>query len=239
MDKRELQNFDRFAGEYENVLNQSLEYVGKDGEYFAKYKISRLKAMCSRRGTIPTSILEFGCGTGKNLKYLRDAFPEASLCGTDISKESLDIAERLQLERCRIDLFDGQTLPYEAGTFDLILAANVFHHIPFDLHPDLVARLRNTLRPHGTLVLFEHNPLNPLTRKIVRECPFDKDARLLAPGYAKRLLRDGFASKPVVHYVLFVPPILKHWLFLEKYLEWLPLGAQYAAFSGSGGPAVR
>ncbi len=234
MEKQELQNFDQYAGEYENLLNRSLEFVGKDGEYFAEYKIDRLAAMCRKRNLAPVTILDFGCGTGKNLKHLRKHFPQTALFGTDISQDSLDIAAKLKLDNCRLDYFDGETLPYSAPTFDLVLAVNVFHHIPFELHQNLLAGLRKTLKPNGVFVLFEHNPINPITRKIVRECPFDKDARLLKPSYSRKLLSHAFDSNTSFHYVIFVPPALKALLFVEKYIEWLPLGAQYAAFAANG-----
>ncbi len=234
MEKQDLQNFDQYAGEYEDMLNRSLEFVGKDGEYFAEYKIDRLAEMCRKRNFVPSSILDFGCGTGKNLKHLRKHFPKAVLYGTDISQDSLDIAAKLNLDNCNLDYFDGETLPYKTPMFDMILAVNVFHHIPFELHEGLLASLRKTLKPDGVFVLFEHNPINPITRKIVRECPFDKDARLLKPSYSSKLLSQAFDSKTSFHYVIFVPPALKALLFVEKFIEWLPLGAQYAAFATNG-----
>lgn len=234
LEKQELQNFDQYAGEYEDMLNRSLEFVGKDGEYFAEYKIDRLAEMCHKRNLVPLSILDFGSGTGKNLKHLRKHFPKAALYGTDISQDSLEIAAKLNIENCKLEHFDGESLPYKTPMFDMILAVNVFHHIPFELHESLLVGLRKTLNPDGVFVLFEHNPINPITRKIVRECPFDKDARLLKPSYSSKLLSQVFDSKTSFHYVIFVPPALKALLFVEKFIEWLPLGAQYAAFAGNG-----
>ena len=37
------------------------------------------------------------------------------------------------------------------------------------------------LKNDGQLIIFEHNPLNPITRKIVKECEYDEDAILLTP----------------------------------------------------------
>ncbi|MBL0061963.1 MAG: class I SAM-dependent methyltransferase [bacterium] len=149
--------------------------------------------ICRERNLAPSTILDFGCGTGKNLKHLRKHFPKAVLFGTDISQDSLDIAAKLNLDSCKLDYFDGETLPYKAPMFDMILAVNVFHHIPFELHEGLLAGLRKTLNPDGVFVLFEQNPINPITRKIVRECPFDKDARLLKPSY-----RTNCCHKPLI-----------------------------------------
>lgn len=42
----------------------------------------------------PHNILEVGCGTGKNLLRLHQIFPEASLCGVDLSRHMLRVARR-------------------------------------------------------------------------------------------------------------------------------------------------
>ena len=45
------------------------------------------------------------------------------------------------------------------------------------------------LKPGGRLYLFEHNPLNPVTKYLVKTCVFDKEARLLSFSNTKRLLK--------------------------------------------------
>lgn len=39
------------------------------------------------------TIMEIGCGTGYNLKYLAQSYPKAKLIGWDLSKEMLQVAE--------------------------------------------------------------------------------------------------------------------------------------------------
>jgi len=46
------------------------------------------------RSLDPSRVLEIGTGTGKNLVQLCRAFPEAAVCGLDISAEMLDVARR-------------------------------------------------------------------------------------------------------------------------------------------------
>lgn len=53
----------------------------------------------------PRLVLEVGCGTGTNLKYLAKCLPEAKLIGVDLSVDMLRIAERkLRPWRSRIEL---------------------------------------------------------------------------------------------------------------------------------------
>jgi len=87
--------------------------------------------------------------------------------------------------------------------------------------------LYQRLTPGGTIVIFEHNPFNPVTRKIVNDCPYDKDAVLLRPSELKTLLVDAGLLVHRSVYCLFVPPSLSALLPLESKLGWLPLGGQY------------
>jgi hypothetical protein len=77
------------------------------------------------------------------------------------------------------------------------------------------------------LCLFEHNPLNPLTRHAVNTCPFDENAVLIgAPTMRRRVHEAGFGNARV-KYRIFFPHFLRTLRPLEPKLTWLPLGAQY------------
>ncbi len=103
----------------------------------------------------------------------------------------------------------------------------MFHHIPHDEHVALLAEIRRVLAPAGRLFVFEHNPLNPLTRHAVNTCVFDEHAELvLAPTMRRRVRDAGFAAADV-RYRIFFPHALRRLRPLEARLTWLPLGAQY------------
>ena len=113
------------------------------------------------------------------------------------------------------------------GTFDVALAACVFHHIPHAEHGALLGELRRVLKDDGMLLVFEHNPLNPLTRQAVNTCIFDEHAVLIgAAGMRGRALAAGFATADV-RYRIFFPHWARRLRPTEKWLTWLPLGAQY------------
>ena len=86
-------------------------------------------------------------------------------------------------------------------------------------------------RPGGLIVLFEHNPFNPLTRRAVHGCEFDKDAELLSRRRASRLLADAGISAPRGRYIEFFTRESRLLRGIEARLGWLPLGAQYAVFA--------
>lgn len=80
------------------------------------------------------------------------------------------------------------------------------------------------------LAIIEHNPINPLTRKIVRDCPYDENAILLSHHESvERLDRVGL-KKVKVRFLVFVPSSMKILAPLEALLVWCPLGAQYLAY---------
>jgi len=80
-------------------------------------------------------------------------------------------------------------------------------------------------------MLFEHNPWNPLTQHAVRNCPFDENAVLIAaPEMRRRLIKCGFGTIKT-DYRTFFPAPLAALRPLERFLGWLPIGAQYSLFA--------
>jgi ubiquinone/menaquinone biosynthesis C-methylase UbiE len=102
--------------------------------------------------------LEIGAGTGYfTLNLLRAGLVERATC-TDISPGMLAAlsanAQRLGL-RVETVPADAERLPFEDGSFDLVLGHAVLHHLP-DL-PTAFAELARVLAPGGTL-LFAGEP---------------------------------------------------------------------------------
>ena len=144
-----------------------------------------------------------------------------------MSIKSLEIAAARFGQNADFVAFDGGRLPFADGTFDVAFSACVFHHIAAGEHPGLLAEMRRVLRPDGQLMIFEHNPLNPLTVHTVNTCSFDENAVLIRGRAMKqRLDRAGFRDAEL-RYRVFFPRMLTWLRPLENLLGWLPLGAQY------------
>ncbi len=222
--------FDKFADEYRALHTANIRMSGESPEFFAEYKvrdvIETLNADAAPRPAQP-AILDFGGGIGTSVPYFRKYCPEARLTCLDVSRRSLAVASERFPDLADFAWFDGKTIPFSDECFDVAFAACVFHHIDHGLHRRLLGEIRRVLAPGGMVFVFEHNPLNPLTRHAVNTCAFDADARLISgPAMRRRLAEAGFAGARL-RYRLFFPRQMDRLRPLEKYLTWMPLGAQY------------
>ena len=213
--------FDQYAEQYDRLMGEAIpDGLNEDG-YFAEYKIA---LMAARLGQLkPQRILDFGCGAGRSLPYLAQYFPDAELWGYDVSPASLKIAaERAPSARLFSDWDNlGDT------RFDVIIAANVFHHIPLAHRHTALCHCQQALAVNGQMFLFEHNPYNPATRWVFERCPFDADAEMFPLKTALKLARQAGFSATEQGYTLFFPRPLAFLRGLEPLLKHIPLGAQY------------
>jgi SAM-dependent methyltransferase len=221
--------FDRFARDYARLHAASIAAAGEEPAYYAEYKLRRIQRLVGERFAEP--VLDYGCGVGTLLALLAGRFPHVE--GFDPSGESLALA-RARAPGCRLH-DDAEALP--PGTFGLVVLACVLHHVPPAARPAVLARVRRLLRPGGRVIVFEHNPMNPLTRRAVALCPFDQGVELLWPRETRRRLRGaGFEGVRCEHIVFFPRPLARLRV-LEPSLRRVPLGAQYEVVGVASGPA--
>ena len=165
------------------------------------------------------------------MPQVRKHLPGAQLTCLDVSRRCLEIAEKRFPYFAYYVHFDGVHIPFPAEYFDIAYAACVFHHIDHVEHGLLLHELRRVIRSDGSLFVFEHNPYNPLTVRVVNNCAFDKNARLIrAAAMREQLTVAGFSSVKIC-YRIFFPHALRILRPLERALTWLPLGGQYYALA--------
>lgn len=225
MDKAE---FDQFADEYHSLHTDNIKVTGESPEYFAEYKIAELRAIVDADRIPHATLLDFGAGIGNSIPWFRKYFAKSALTCADPSEKSLALAkERFPGDESIVATTEDK-IPVEDASFDLVFSACVFHHIPHEEHGRWLAELRRVTKPGGALVIFEHNPFNPLTVRAVNTCPFDANARLItARGLTREVERKGYARSRT-RYHIFFPHALASLRPMEKRLAWLPLGGQYS-----------
>ena len=218
-----MSEFDQYSNNYDNLFKKNIGSFANDLNYFAKYKIKKLK---KKLKNYPNKILEYGCGTGKNLLMLEEEFKDSKIYGYDPSIESLKIAKKNNL---KTEFFDSQKKI--EGDFDIILVACVLHHInPNELENNLLF-IKEKLSKNGLIFIFEHNPINPITKHLVSTCPFDKNAVLIRRSRLVKKLKKLMYKKINSEYCMFFPERLSFLNKFESILNWIPLGGQYLVFA--------
>ncbi len=220
-------DFDRYAAQYRDLHNASITASGEESEYFAQYKADVARRELGPAAQSAVKVLDFGTGIGGSIAPLRRALPNAELHGADISSESVAMAQRQHGDHATFAVIANNALPYPDASFDAVFVACVYHHIPLDQREHWTREIRRVLRPDGHLLVFEHNMLNPLTRKVVRDCEFDKDAILLPRRELLGLVGQHAFKAVRARYIVFFPRPLSFFRPIESSLGWLPLGAQY------------
>jgi ubiquinone/menaquinone biosynthesis C-methylase UbiE len=225
--------FDAHAEDYNDILATAITASGESAEYFADYKVRDLATTWIRhrggRGPQPR-VLDFGAGVGGAIPFFERYLPGAAVTCADASSRSLHVGQRRFAERAQFVHCPGATLPCDDGSFDIAYAACGFHHIPHADHVRVLRELRRVLRPGGLLMVYEHNPWNPLTVRTVRACPFDDGAVLVQAGtLGTRMAAAGFA-RVRTRFRVFFPRALRLLRSLEHRLAWCPLGSLYHAF---------
>lgn len=220
--------FDRFADEYRADHARNIKASGEDPEFFAAYKIADIhRIVGTAYAARSASILDFGAGVGNSIAPVRRYFPDAQLTCLDVSVRSLAIASSRFSGQASFQAFDGRRIPFARESFDVVYAACVFHHIEERLQAPLLREIRRILRPDGHFFLFEHNPLNPLTRRAVDTCPFDENAVLIPARTMRRRIAEAGFAKTDLAYRIFFPRALARLRPLERLLALVPFGAQY------------
>lgn len=217
--------FDAYAQNYDTALAKGISVSGEDKEFFAAGRVHWLAGRLRKLDQSPRRILDFGCGTGTGAHFLGEQYPEGTVLGIDISGSSLETGRQLH-GGARVQF--RLTQEYQpAGERDLAFCNGVFHHIPPAERAGAVELVRRALRPGGLFAFWENNPWNPGTRYVMSRIPFDRDAIMLTPPEARRLLRAGGFEILRTDFLFIFPKFLGWLRKLEPALAGLPLGAQY------------
>ena len=217
--------FDKFADDYDAALNQGLSLTGESKEYFAEQRMRWLRKRLDALRFTPGKALDFGCGTGSSTPWFFSILGSGQLTGVDPSGDSLRIARESYAGHAAV--FQSTEDPVEPDSLDLAFCNGVFHHIPSSERPAAVGYVYEALRPGGIFAFWENNPWNPATRYVMSRVPFDRDAILVFPHHARRLLRARGFEILKTDYQFIFPGCLGFLRFIEPTLCRWPLGGQY------------
>lgn len=218
--------FDQYSESYQALLDESVAITGETGKYFAAYKAKFVAANVAPRQNC--RILDYGCGVGLVCGQLKKRLPNAQVDGYDVSQSSLDQIDPALRAQGTFACNVGDL----GGAYDVVVLANVLHHIDPRDRQSVISDAAGLLAQKGKLVIFEHNPANPLTCRAVDRCPFDENAILLPPREIRDYLARGGFNLLRLDYIVFFPRLLRWLRTFEPALRRCPLGAQYAVVGG-------
>ncbi len=226
-------DFDPIAVRYEEAVDRSVSFTGRDSAFYASRKVEVLEELAGGDlGRLDSlSVLDVGCGTGTTDRFL--SAKVGSLNGVDVSEEMI-VRARQNVPGAQYSWYDGEKLPFDDDTFDVVIAICVLHHVPRSKRYKFVSEMHRVARADGLMAVFEHNPFNPLTRLAVNSCELDKDAILLTSRETVGLLKGAGGRDARIHNYLFTPLGGNVGRDIDRALRNMPFGGQYAVSARIG-----
>src|SRR5262249_36169451 len=101
--------------------------------------------------------LDVGCGTGRLLAFLHDAWPGLRLTGIDLSVPCLAWARRLIGRTARVKRIEGagEKLPFEDASIDFIVSSFLLHELPQTVRDELLREMARVVKRDGLVVLVD------------------------------------------------------------------------------------
>ena len=101
--------------------------------------------------------LDVGCGTGRLLAFLHDAWPGLRWTGLDLSQPYLAEARRLIGRTARVKLLEGaaEKLPFEDSSLDLVVSSFLMHELPPDVRNAALKEMARVVKPDGLVVIVD------------------------------------------------------------------------------------
>ena len=148
----------------------------------------------SLRGKSRPRVLDVGCGTGRFLKQLAAAFPQARLYGVDLSPYYLRRAHAVVgADAAELSLVaeNAEALPFPDGYFDAVSCVFLFHELPKRARRKVMSEMARVVRPGGTVVVCDSTQMadSAELRVVLESFP-----QTYHEPYYKSYLRDDLAD---------------------------------------------
>lgn len=118
-----------------------------------------LRALWRRLPSLPTAVLEIGCGAGGNLEFLR-RHTGAACYGLDPSAKAIEEGTRLFPE-LSLEVGTASRLPYEDGFFECVIFGFCLYLCDRGDLFTIAREADRVLRNGGALVIVDFNPSFP------------------------------------------------------------------------------
>jgi SAM-dependent methyltransferase len=159
-----LPAFRRAPAEYDErfVDTMASEYLGR-----TPWTELRLEAVRSLvEPAAGEQVLDLGCAAGAISHFLTGLGCET--VGVDAEPRAVEKAHEL-FPGLRFQLANVARLPFEDGSFDKAVAADLVEHLDDTTFRAMLRETRRVLRPGGTLSIYTPNPKHPIERLKARD----------------------------------------------------------------------
>ncbi len=160
------------------------------------------------------SIMEIGCGTGKNCFMLAQK-TGMKVLGTDLCVPFIDDAKKnFQLANLRFDILDfNQADQFKGEKFDYIIGNGILHHLYHHLDEAFV-NMKALLKENGKIIFLEPNIYNPYVYLIFSyaslrvKAHLEPDEMAFSKNFAtQKLLKAGYRNIQVEYKDFLLPGI--------------------------------
>jgi ubiquinone/menaquinone biosynthesis C-methylase UbiE len=102
-------------------------------------------------------LLDVGCGTGRFLDALKQAWPRLPALGVDLSEPYVAEARRHLQRWCWINVMvaNGEALPVKDASQDAVTSIFMFHELPPKVRRIVLREFARVLKPGGRLVVVD------------------------------------------------------------------------------------
>jgi len=136
-------------------------------------------------------VLDFGCGSGRTLRSLKDRPASCQLYGTDIDEQAIDWCKR------HLDIASWSAnnpwppLAYAGQTFDFIYAISVFTHLDEYMQFAWLDELKRISKPDAVLILSVHGESTHAQLSAEAKATISEKGFLFGKGVTGLFKQDG------------------------------------------------
>ena len=183
--------------------------------------VSEVRRVVENSDQSPKKVLEVGCSTGFKSIALSQIFPNSEVHGIEPDEDAVAVAVAkgmamaARLDNTHIRQGVGENLPYEDGTFDLIVCLTVIEHVQ-DVGK-VIAEMSRVLAPGGVIHLEAPNYIWPYEPHLEVLC-----VPLFGKKFVSLLARLQGKSRTIafLDHLKFVTPGQIEGLFARNGLKW-------------------
>jgi ubiquinone/menaquinone biosynthesis C-methylase UbiE len=121
---------------------------------FFRHKVlaeNTARAVAPREGG---RILDVGCGTGLLTAHVAGRIRSGEVVGIDASRPMIEVAVRKRSSSiCRFEVAAAERLPFADATFDGVVSAMFFHHVPLEVKRECASEMLRVLKPGGRVAI--------------------------------------------------------------------------------------